>query len=99
VISNDPHQMEQLCLEEGYKKAGFRDVAVRAVSVQRQFSSIAEAMEAMKGSFQRLQTILTKLSDADRALAWNEIEQQLSQFEGPNGFEAPGEWLIGVGTK
>jgi hypothetical protein len=53
----------------------------------------------MKDSFPRLQTLLTKLSDADRVLAWSEIEQQLSRFEGPNGFEAPGEWLIGVGTK
>jgi ubiquinone/menaquinone biosynthesis C-methylase UbiE len=86
-------------LEEYYKKAGFRDVAVRAVPVQRRFLSTAEAVSAMKDSFPRLQTLLTKLSDADRALAWSEIEQQLSQFDGPNGFEAPGEWLIGVGTK
>jgi ubiquinone/menaquinone biosynthesis C-methylase UbiE len=86
-------------LEECYTKAGFRDVAVRAVPVQRHFSSTAEAIDAMKGSFPRLQVLLKKLSDADRELAWSEIEQQLNQFEGPNGFEAPGEWLIGVGTK
>ena len=86
-------------LEECYTKAGFREVAVRAVSVQRRFPSTAEALSAMKESFPRLQVLLNKLSDDDRALAWSEIEQQLSQFEGPNGFEAPGEWLIGVGTK
>jgi ubiquinone/menaquinone biosynthesis C-methylase UbiE len=86
-------------LEERYRKAGFRDVAVRAVPVRRQFPSIAEAIAAMKDSFPRLQTLLTKLSDADRALAWSEIEWQLRQFEGPNGFEAPGEWLVGVGRK
>src|SRR5574341_943437 len=86
-------------LEEYYTKAGFRDVAVRAVPVQRHFPSIAEAMSARKNAFPRLQTLLTKLSDADRALAWNEIEQELNRFEGPNGFEAPGEWLVGVGRK
>jgi ubiquinone/menaquinone biosynthesis C-methylase UbiE len=86
-------------LEECYTNAGFRDVAVRAVSVRRHFASTAEAIEAMKGSFPRLQALLKKLSDADRALAWSEIEHQLSQFEGPNGFEATGEWLVGVGTK
>jgi ubiquinone/menaquinone biosynthesis C-methylase UbiE len=84
-------------LEECYTKAGFRDV--RAVPVQRRFPSTAEAVSAMKDSFPRLQTLLNNLSDDDRALAWSEIEQQLSQFQGPNGFEAPGEWLIGVGTK
>ncbi len=86
-------------LEECFTKTGFRDVVVRAVPVTRHFPSTAEAVSAMKDSFPRLQTLLTKLSDADRALAWNEIEQQLRQFEGPNGFEASGEWLIGVGTK
>jgi len=86
-------------LEDCYTKAGFRDVTVRAVAVQRHFPSTVEAIEAMKGSFPRLQTLLTKLGDADRVLAWSEIEQQLNQFEGPNGFEAPGEWLVGVGTK
>ena len=74
-------------------------MVLRAVPVQRYFLSIAEAMSAMKDSFPRLQMLLNKLSDADRKLAWDEIEQQLSQFEGPNGFEAPGEWLVGVGTK
>ena len=86
-------------LEECYTKAGFRDVGVRAVSVRRHFASTAEAIEAMKRYFPRLQVLLKKLSDADRALAWSEIEHQLRQFEGPNGFEATGEWLVGVGTK
>ena len=67
--------------------------------MQRRFPSTAEALSAMKEFFPRLQTLLTKLSDTDRELAWSEIERQLSQFEGPNGFEAPGEWIVGVGTK
>ena len=86
-------------LEECYTKAGFRDVAVRAVPMQRRFPSTAEALSAMKEFFPRLQTLLTKLSDTDRELAWSEIERQLTQFEGPSGFNAPGEWLVGVGTK
>jgi ubiquinone/menaquinone biosynthesis C-methylase UbiE len=86
-------------LEDYYKKAGFRDVAVREVSVKRHFASTAKAIEAMKDSFPRLQVLLKKLGDADRDQAWSEIEQQLSQFEGPSDFEAPGEWLVGVGTK
>jgi ubiquinone/menaquinone biosynthesis C-methylase UbiE len=86
-------------LEQCYTEAGFRDVAVRAVPVQRRFPSTAEAIEAMKDSFPRLQVLLKKLADADRDQAWSEIEQQLSQFERQNGFEAPGEWLVGVGTK
>lgn len=43
----------------------------------------------MKTSFPGLQRIMAELSDAERDLAWTEVEQQLSQFEGSNGFEAP----------
>ena len=86
-------------LEKCLTTVGFQDVAVRAVPVQRYFPSTVEALSAMKDSFPRLQTLLAKLSDADRALAWSEIEQQLSQFKGLDGFNAPGEWLVGVGTK
>lgn len=31
--------------------------------------------------------------------AWTEIQRDFSQFESPNGFEAPGEVLNDVGTK
>jgi hypothetical protein len=46
-----------------------------------------------------LEQLIAKLSDAEREQAWEEIKRRLRQFEGPNGFEAPGEMLIGVGTK
>ena len=89
----------QGALEECYTKAGFSDVVIRAVAVRRHFFSTVEAIQAMKGSFPRLKALMDMLSDAERAQAWSEIEQRLSQFEGPDGFNAPGEWLVGVGTK
>ena len=46
-----------------------------------------------------LQEPLAKLTDTQRDLACVEIERQMRRFEGPNGWEFPGEMLIGVGTK
>jgi hypothetical protein len=46
-----------------------------------------------------LKELITQLNEGDRERAWNEIAEQFKQFEGPNGFEIPGEVLIGVGTK
>ena len=43
--------------------------------------------------------LMNCLKEADRDRAWAEIEEKFKRFEGPNGFEAPGEVLIGVGTK
>ncbi|HEY2922042.1 MAG TPA: hypothetical protein VGK77_23915 [Candidatus Binatia bacterium] len=43
--------------------------------------------------------LMDGLNEANREVAWAEIEQQFKQFEGSNGLEIPGEVLIGVGTK
>lgn len=86
-------------LEDLYKKAGFHDLVVRAVRTRRNFRSTAEAISLMKSSFPVLQDLLAKLSEPQRARAWSEIENTLRKFEGANGFEAPAEALIAVGTK
>jgi len=86
-------------LEDTFRAGGFHDVAVLAVTTRWRFPSVAEAIRTTKDSFPGLQRIMARLNDAERELAWTDIEKQLSQFDGPNGFEAPGEVLIGIGTK
>jgi ubiquinone/menaquinone biosynthesis C-methylase UbiE len=90
----DPRALEDL-----YKQAGFLNVSVQAVSIQRRFQSAAEVIRTMRNNVGDLRELMSRLKEADRELAWAEIEQKLRQFEGPHGFEAPGEVLIGVGTK
>jgi hypothetical protein len=43
--------------------------------------------------------LMSRLNEADRERAWAEIAEEFRRYEGPNGFEIPGEVLIGVGTK
>ena len=86
-------------LEETFRVSGFADLATHTVPTRQCFSSAAEAVRITMDSFPGLKHLMAQLSEAERELAWTEIGQQLSQFEGPNGFEAPGEVLIGVGTK
>jgi SAM-dependent methyltransferase len=86
-------------LEGTFRNSRLRDVSVCAVAIQRKFSSLADAIKTLKGSNAVLQNLLATLNDADQGQAWKEIEQAMSQFESVNGFEAPGEVLIGVGTK
>ncbi|HME63077.1 MAG TPA: class I SAM-dependent methyltransferase [Candidatus Binatia bacterium] len=86
-------------LEDTYKQAGFRDVAAQAISILWTRASTSEAISVYKDSYAVLRDLMAKLSDADRELAWKEIEQKVGQFGGPNGVEVPGEVLIGVGTK
>lgn len=86
-------------LEGTFRKSDLHDVSVCLVAIRRKFSSLPEAIKSMKESNAVLQDLLAKLNDADQNRAWKEIEQEMSQFESASGFEAPGEVLIGVGTK
>ena len=86
-------------LEDVYSRAGFLNVSAHAVPIQRRLPSAADAIRSMRNSASDVSELMSRLNEADRELAWAEIEQQLRQFEGANGFEAPGEVLIGVGTK
>jgi len=85
-------------LENTFRESGLRDVTVRALSFRRHFSSIAEMIRRLKETA-FLRGPIEKLGEGKREQAWVEIERQLSQFEGPNGVEVPGEFLIGAGTK
>ena len=90
---------EPRALEDVYRRAGFLNVSVRALPIRRRFPSAADAIRTMRNSAVDLRELMNRLSDAERELAWTEIEQELRPFEGPNGFEAPGEVLIAAGTK
>jgi SAM-dependent methyltransferase len=86
-------------LENVYRQADFLNVSVRAVPILRRSPSAAAAVENMRKSASDTREVMNRLNEADRERAWAEIEGQFKQFEGPNGFEIPGEVLIGLGTK
>jgi ubiquinone/menaquinone biosynthesis C-methylase UbiE len=86
-------------LEGLYREAGFQNVSVHAAPIPRGFPSAAAAVGNMRKGAGDLKELMTQLNEADRERAWAEIAEQFKRFEGPNGFEIPGEALIGVGTK
>jgi hypothetical protein len=66
----------------------------------RRFPSAADAVANMrKAAGGGLKEFMNRVSEPDRETAWTKIEEKFRLFEGPNGFEVPGEVLIGVGTK
>jgi SAM-dependent methyltransferase len=90
---------ERSILEDTFKAGGFQEIAVHAVTTQWRFSSVADAIRVTKDSFPGLQRIMAPLSDAQRGVAWSQIEQEFRKYGDANGFEGPGEVLIGVATK
>ena len=47
---------------------------------------------------ERFTRCCSSLSESERADVWSEIEQELSQFETPDGFEGPCELIVSAGT-
>ena len=85
-------------LESLFEAAGFRDVAVHAVTLRRRFASSEAAIQSVSNPV--LNQMMAQLSEAEREQAWTEIKREFRQFERPpDGFELTGEVLIGCGTK
>ena len=85
-------------IEAVYRDAGFTSVEVRRVAAPLRMSSAAECVRFERESFGALHQMLGSLSEPERADVWSEIEQELSQFETPDGFEGPCELIVSVGT-
>jgi len=86
-------------LEEAYRRAGFRDIQTRVVKAPLQVASASECVRFERESFGALHQMLAGLSQEGQEAAWQEIEQELRQYEGPQGFEGPCELVIGVGVR
>jgi SAM-dependent methyltransferase len=82
-----------------YRNAGFHDVTVEAVSVQRRFPSLAVAVQSVRDQLPEIPQLLMHASDTEHAAAWAEIEDALRQYVGVDEFVVPQTYLIGVGTK
>jgi len=86
-------------LEAAYRRAGFRDVRAHPVPLVLRLSSAAECLRLVQETVVPITELLVGATDAQREATWAEVGRVLGRFEGPSGFELPGEVLVGVGTR
>ncbi len=86
-------------IEEAFAKAGFRDIKTQTITAPVRMKSAAECVRFERESFGALHQMMSKLSDADKAATWQDIERELTKFQTPKGFEGPCEMIVAVGTK
>ncbi|MBB6569640.1 methyltransferase domain-containing protein [Kribbella sandramycini] len=84
--------------EQAFAAAGFREITVTAVPSPVRLSSAADCVRFERDSFGALHQMLSRLDDNAKAAAWQEITEQLTQFEDPDGFSGPCEMLVVTGT-
>jgi SAM-dependent methyltransferase len=89
----------RVCSKTRCSKPGFRDVLTRVVAAPLRMDSSAECVRFERESFGALHQMLAGLSSTEREATWDEIHRELSQYEGPHGFEAPCELIVAVAVK
>ncbi|MFI7061138.1 class I SAM-dependent methyltransferase [Kribbella sp. NPDC050124] len=85
--------------EQTFSTAGFQDITVDVVPSPVRVPTAADCVRFERESFGALHQMLSGLDESGRAAAWQEITDQLAQFEGPDGFAGPCEMLVVTGTR
>ncbi len=81
---------------QALQDAGFRDVTIQAIPLQLHFASVEAFIESRR---KMVASTIERLSQQDQQRLVEEVQQVLSQFEGPQGLVTSGETLLGVGTR
>jgi SAM-dependent methyltransferase len=85
--------------EQAFATAGFHDITVDTVPSPVRLPTAADCVRFERESFGALHQMLASLDEAGKAAAWQEITDQLTQFESPTGFAGPCEMLVISGTR
>lgn len=80
-----------------FRQAGFSQVATTKVTAPFLLPSVKDYLDFVRTSASPILQILARLDEAARNAAWTEIEDKLSAFNTPNGWEGPNELLLTVG--
>ncbi len=86
-------------IEAALEEAGFEEAKAERVEAPLRLRSAAECVAFERESFGALHQMLAGLDEGDRETAWAEIEEELREFEGPDGFTGPCELIAAAGTK
>jgi hypothetical protein len=74
-------------------------VATTKVTAPFRLPSVKDYLDFVRASASPILQILGRLDDAKRAATWTEIEQKLSTFNTPGGWEGQNELLLTIGYR
>lgn len=88
---------EPTVFERELREAGFAEVITRVLPFQSHYASLDAFLQSTAS---RLTAgVMGQLSQQKQQHLLEEVREALSQFEGPHGFVAPAELLLGAGSK
>jgi SAM-dependent methyltransferase len=82
-----------------FTAAGFRDVATTRIDAPFRMASASAYLDFVRSSASPIQSILGSLDDGAATAAWADMEEKLSAFSTPWGWEGPNELLLTAGRR
>ena len=86
-------------IDDLFNRAGFSRVATTKIMAPFRLPSVKDYLDFVRKSASPIVQILSRLDDTARQAAWVEIEDKLSVFNTPSGWEGPNELLLTVGRR
>ncbi|MGV3588943.1 MAG: class I SAM-dependent methyltransferase [Adhaeribacter sp.] len=86
-------------IEKVFTQAGMVNVKSALIDSPLRLPSAKECVRFEKESFGALHQMMSGLPQEEKNAVWQEIEQELQQFETPTGFVGPCEMVVAVGEK
>ena len=86
-------------LKRKLQAAGFRAVEAHELSVPLRLDSAADAGRYLREIHPTLEEMMAPLAADAREEVWQEVEQAMTAFEGPEGFESPNQVLVVAGMR
>ena len=83
--------------DELFAAAGFQDVATTRLDAPFRMPSAKAYLDFVRTSASPIQQILARLDEPSRERAWAEMEEKLSVYATPLGWEGPNELLLTAG--
>ncbi len=72
---------------------------IEAVPVPHRAPTALDYVRVAREAFGGFKGMMAHLPPQECESVWNEIAEAMRSFESPQGFEAPGECLVGAATK
>lgn len=78
---------------------GFADVTISTVTAPIRFATLDDAVSMFQEAAGAYRAVVAHLSEMERAAAWDEVRERLTEFESDGGVEAELEFIIGSGAR
>jgi ubiquinone/menaquinone biosynthesis C-methylase UbiE len=81
-------------IDDLFREAGFREIATTRIAAPFRLPSVKDYMSFIRTSAGPIVQIVQRLESVQAAAAWADMEEALSRYETPTGWEGPNELLL-----